>query len=236
MKKNIYTVIPARGGSKSIPRKNIKIVQGYPLIKYSIDYSIESNLISKTVVSTDDDEIAKISKNLGASVPFIRPSELAEDDTEDFPVIEHALNELESIYSEIIDIIVLLRPTSPLRPPKLIERGLELLAKNPSASSVRAVTLASQHPFRQWMQEGDYIKGFSMTEKNPEPFNKPRQILPQVYFQTGDIELIKRETIKNGSVSGSKVLPLIIEPSDVFDIDNLQDLKKAEEKFEKEHS
>ena len=123
MKPNIYSVIPARGGSKSIPRKNIKLFKGNPLIKYSIDYSKASKLINKTIVSTDDDEIADIAENLGAEVPFMRPSELAGDLIQDYPVIVHALEEMEKIYSETIDMIVLLRPTSPLRPKNLIELG-----------------------------------------------------------------------------------------------------------------
>ena len=91
---NIVTVIPARGGSKSIPRKNIIQLGGHPLIKYSIDYSIKCDLIARTIVSTDDEEIASISKLLGAEVPFIRPFNLAQDKTPDFPVLLHALHEI----------------------------------------------------------------------------------------------------------------------------------------------
>ena len=110
MKPNIYGVIPARGGSKSVPRKNIKPLNGHPLIKYSIDYSQSSSLINKTVVSTDDKEIAKIAKDLGADVPFMRPHSLGGDLVQDFPVILHALNTMEEVYEETIDIIVYLDP------------------------------------------------------------------------------------------------------------------------------
>ena len=234
MKPNIYSVIPARGGSKSIPRKNIKLFKGYPLIKYSIDYSNTSKLISKTIVSTDDDEIADIAKNLGAEVPFMRPNELAGDLVQDYPVISHALEEMERIYSETIDIIVLLRPTSPLRPKNLIELGIKLLEKDPFSSSVRAVTTTKEHPYRQWKLNGTYINGYSIDlSKKLEPFNLPRQELPKVFFQTGDIEIIKRDTLVNGSISGDHVLPLIINPNQVYDIDNQEDFDSAERYFEK---
>jgi len=234
MKSNIYSVIPARGGSQSVPRKNIKLLKGYPLIKYSIDYSKSSNLIHRTVVSTDDTEIAKIAKDLGADVPFERPQSLGGDLVEDYPVILHALTELEKIYQERIDIIVLLRPTSPLRPSGLIESGIKLLNNDPKASSVRAVTVSKEHPYRQWSLKEGYISSFTNDSSDLlEPFNLPRQILPKVFFQTGDIEIIRRETLMNGSVSGNRVLPLIIDANQVYDIDNQEDFDIAEKNLEK---
>tara|TARA_B110000003_G_scaffold100452_1_gene102735 strand:+ start:2030 stop:2740 length:711 start_codon:yes stop_codon:yes gene_type:complete len=234
MKLNIYTVIPARGGSKSIPRKNIKLLNGNPLIKYSIDYSKSSNLVSRTIVSTDDDEIAEIAKNLGAEVPFMRPKDLGGDLVQDYPVILHALNAMEKIYKEKIDIIVLLRPTSPLRPAGLIEVGINLLTKNPAATSVRAVALSKEHPYRQWNLKKGFITGFSNELVNDkEPYNLPRQELQKVFFQTGDIEIISRKALKNGSISGNHILPLIIDADKVYDIDSHRDFELAERNFEK---
>src|SRR3989338_6841167 len=96
----IYTVIPARGGSKSIPKKNIRSLHGKTLVQYSIEYSLKCPLVAHTVVSTDSQEIADIAKAAGAEVPFLRPSEFAQDDTQDYPVFKHALEELEKIYKE----------------------------------------------------------------------------------------------------------------------------------------
>ncbi len=226
---NIVTVIPARGGSKSIPKKNITLLDGVPLIKYSIDYSIKSKLVNKTIVSTDSKEIAKISKSLGAEVPFIRPENLAEDLTPDFPVFFHALKELEKIYNKTIDIMILLRPTSPIRPEGLIEKGIAILLGDKECTSVRAVTQSSQHPFRQWQFKDKYIYGFSDNNSNQsEPYNVPRQNLPETFFQTGDIEIIRRQTILDGSISGKKVLPIFIPKEKVFDIDSFDDLKKVQ--------
>jgi CMP-N,N'-diacetyllegionaminic acid synthase len=233
---NIVTVIPARGGSKSIPRKNIIQLGGHPLIKYSIDYSIKCDLIARTIVSTDDEEIASISKLLGAEVPFIRPFNLAQDETPDFPVLLHALHEIESMSEDIIDVMVLLRPTSPLRPQGLIEKGISLLSDNPDATSVRAVAKTKEHPFRQWVKNNEYIDGFIKDDVTHEPFNIPRQFLPDLYFQTGDIEIVRRKTIIDGSVSGSRVVPLFIDSEQVNDIDHIKDLKIAERKIINEKS
>ena len=225
---NIVSIIPARGGSKSIPRKNIKIIGGSPLIKYSIDYSLECALVSKTVVSSEDEEILRYAKKFNAQV-LKRPANLAKDLTQDFPVIEHALYTLEKKFLKKIDFLVILRPTSPLRPRKLIEKGIEILKNNPRATSVRAVTEVSQHPYRMWRKKSKYISSFISNNdpKLDEPYNKPRQILPKILFQTGDIEIVRRSTILAGSVSGDKILPILLNHNVVFDIDNLEDLKKV---------
>lgn len=218
---NIYTIIPARSGSKGIPKKNIKLLNGHPLIDYTIKYSLNSTLIKRTIVSTDSEEIAKISINSGAEVPFLRPIEIAQDNTQDFPVLQHALIELENLYNEKIDFLVLLRPTSPFRPLGLIEKGISKMIKHPLASSLRSVTITKEHPYRQWEENGEFIIGY---EKNVyESYNIPRQLIPKVYFQTGDIEIIRRSTILAGSVSGSNILPLIIEHDQMLDVDTEND-------------
>ena len=228
---NVYTVIPARGGSKSIPKKNIRPLRGKPLIQYSIEYSLKCPLIAHTVVSTDSEEIAEVAQNCGAEVPFLRPVELAQDDTPDYPVMRHALDTLEDLYNEQIDAIVLLRPTSPLRPPGLIERGVALLQRFPEASSVRSVTPSEQHPFRQWRIVGDYMVGYET--KVFEPYNLPRQQLPPVYFQTGDLEIVRRQTLLGGSISGNHILPLVIEPEEMGDIDHEPDWQEAEQRLQR---
>lgn len=223
---NIYTIIPAREGSKGIPKKNIKLLNGKPLIEYSIKYSLNCKLVERTIVSTDSKEIAEIALALGAEIPFIRPKTLAEDLTPDFPVLKHALLELEKINKEKIDLLILLRPTSPFRPSGLIEIGVQKILANPNASSLRSVAISKEHPYRQWFIEKNFIKGF---EKNiNEPYNIPRQLLPKAYFQTGDIEIIKRATIINGSISGENVIPIIIEHNQILDIDSEKDWKNAE--------
>lgn len=225
---NIYAVIPARGGSESIPGKNIRLLRGKPLIHYSIQYALASPLVKRTIVSTDSEEIARIAREHGADVPFMRPAEHARNDTPDFPVFEHALHALERIYQETIDLLVLLRPTSPLRPPGLIERAVAQMEACPEASSVRSVAISGEHPYRQWRPEGAFIRG--VESGVPEPYNMPRQQLPVVYFQTGDLELMRRQTLVEGSISGPNVLPLLIDHQQMVDIDHERDLAEAEKR------
>src|SRR5512137_1517991 len=127
----ILALIPARGGSKSVPRKNIRPLAGHPLIAYSIAAALHSRHISRTIVSTDDEEIARIAQGLGAEAPFLRPLEYALDNTTDLPVFTHALSWLDENESYQPDIVVQLRPTSPLRPPDCVDRAVQILLDHP---------------------------------------------------------------------------------------------------------
>lgn len=220
----VLCVIPARGGSKSIPRKNIRPLNGRPLLDYSIKYAKACPLVDKVVVSTDDVEIAEIAKLCGAEIPFMRPAEYALDDTQDYPVVRHAIDFFDANQS-YFDLIVLLRPTSPLRQDGLIEASIELLSRDLSATSVRSVALVEQHPYRMWVRHGDQISGLMTSNAISEPYNLPRQQLPEYFFQTGDIEVVRRSTILDGSISGKKVLPLVI--NQYVDIDTDSDFEKA---------
>jgi CMP-N,N'-diacetyllegionaminic acid synthase len=222
----LVVIIPARGGSKSLPKKNILMLRGKPLLCHSVDYSLKSKLVSSIIVSTDSQEIADIAENYGAKVPFIRPSEFAQDDSRDYQVMRHAFDFLEA-QGKIFDLYILLRPTSPMRPPGLIEKAFEILKRNPNVSSVRSMARIKEHPYRTWRQHSDgSVSGFVSSEK--EPYNIPRQELPELYFQTGDIEVIRRETIIKGSISGEHVFPLLIDHEDMIDIDSQSDFAKAE--------
>jgi len=221
----VLCIIPARGGSKSIPKKNIRIINGYPLIKYTIDYALKSQLLNKVIVSTDDSEIAEIAQQLGAEIPFLRPSEFSADDSQDYVVLKHALDWYDAKKC-FYDYLVLLRPTSPLRKPGLIENAMNIMNLYPDATSLRSVAKVSEHPYRMWIQKGNFISGLFENDQLIEPYNIPRQLLPPIYFQTGDIEVIRTSTIRNGSVSGPRILPLFIDQCYV-DIDNESDLIHA---------
>lgn len=225
----IVVIIPARGGSKSLPNKNILPLNGKPLLCYSVAYALGCKSVDKVVVSTDSEHIASIAKECGAETPFLRPAEYSQDNTRDYLVMRHALEFFDDI-DEIYDLYILLRPTSPIRPSGLIERAIKILENNPSASSVRSVAKIKEHPYRAWCIESTgRMRGCA--EGVEEPYNIPRQELPKTYFQTGDIEAIRRETLLNGSVSGGNVYPLIIEHDEMVDIDHINDFKNAEEKL-----
>lgn len=218
-------VIPARGGSKSIPRKNITEFNGMPLLAHTIKYAESSLGVDKIIVSTDDNEIAQIAKEYNAEVPFIRPKELSKDTSSDYGFMRHALDFFDG-QSLFYDNIILLRPTSPLRPKKLIEKSLKILELNIEATSVRCVAEVKEHPYRVWRMGADgSIEG--LINEIDEPYNLPRQLLPKMYFQTGDIEVVRRSTLLDGSVCGKKIYPIVIDKESVVDIDTYADLEAA---------
>lgn len=222
----VAVIIPARSGSKSLPKKNILPLNGKPLLCYSISYGLASKIVDKVVVSTDSLEFAQIAKDCCAEVPFIRPAEISQDSTRDYPFMRHAMDYFESI-GEVYDVYILLRPTSPLRPKGLIEKAIDIMTQYPTASSVRTVAKIKEHPYRAWnIKEDGSMSGFVADVE--ESYNIPRQELPEVYFQTGDLEAVRRETLFNGSVSGDNIYPLVIDYEDMVDIDHKDDLSKAE--------
>ncbi len=226
----ILALIPARGGSKSIPHKNIRPLAGFPLIAYSIAAARQSKLVTRIIVSTDDHEIASIARGYGAEAPFLRPSEFAQDNTLDFPVFNHALSWLREHEDYQPDILVQLRPTSPLRPPDCVDQAIQILQDHPDADSVRGVIPSGQNPFKMW-QITDLGRMTPLLDLPgvPEPFNAPRQALPQTYWQTGHIDAIRLYTIlQKGSLSGDTIYPLQIDPRYAVDIDTLRDWQRAE--------
>jgi N-acylneuraminate cytidylyltransferase len=231
MKKvEILALIPARGNSKSIPRKNIREFAGYPLIAFSITAALQSKHVSRVIVSTDNEAIAAISREFEAETPFSRPEELARDDTMDFPVFEHALLWLEKNEKYKPEIIVQLRPTSPVIPIGLIDDAVEALINHPQADSIRGVVPSEQNPYKMWhIQKNGTLRPVLQIDRFPESYNAPRQELPQTYWQTGHIDVIRRETIlEKHSMSGDTILPIVINPAFAIDIDTPLDWKRAE--------
>jgi YrbI family 3-deoxy-D-manno-octulosonate 8-phosphate phosphatase len=226
----VLALIPARGGSKSIPRKNIRPLSGYPLVAYSIAAAIQSQLVTRTIVSTDDEEIAQVARGYGAEVPFLRPLEYALDNTTDLPVFIHALNWLRDNEGYQPDILVQLRPTSPIRPPGCVDQAVQLLLDHSQADSVRGVIPSGQNPFKMWqVNEQGHMVPLLPVEGIAEPYNAPRQSLPHTFWQTGHIDAIRYATIlQKKSLSGDIILPLHLDPRYAIDIDTLRDWQRAE--------
>ena len=223
-------IIPARGGSKGIPRKNIRNFAGWPLIAWSIAAAKQPKSVTRVIVSTDDEEIAAVARQFGAETPFLRPAEFAQDKTTDFPVFEHALKWLAEHEGYQPDIVVQLRPTSPIRPRGLVDDSVKILLAHPDADSVRGVVSAGQNPHKMWRLTDENSPMINLLDVDgiEEPYNAPRQILPSVYWQTGHIDAIRTTTILNGSMSGKIIYPLVIDPRFTVDIDNLQDWARYE--------
>ena len=224
-------LIPARGGSKGIPRKNIRSFAGYPLIAWSIAAAKQSKSVTRVIVSTDDEEIAKTARQWGAETPFLRPAEFAQDNTTDLPVFEHALKWLEEVEGYRPEIIVQLRPTSPIRPNGMVDDAVRILLEHADADSVRGVVPAGQNPFKMWYFNGvdKPLNPLLTVEGIDEPYNAPRQILPSAYWQTGHIDAIRISTItQKNSLTGDVIYPLVIDPKYTVDIDTLPDWAKYE--------
>ncbi len=228
----ILAIIPARGGSKGIPRKNVRNFAGYPLIAYSIAAGLKSELVTRVIVSTDDDEIAEVAREYGAETPFMRPSVFAEDNTTDLPVFEHALAWLAENEDYHPDVVVQLRPTSPIRPLSCVDDAIRILLANSEADSVRGVVPAGQNPHKMWrLPDGENapMRNLLDVEGIPEPYNAPRQSLPPIYWQTGHIDAIRpRAILEKKSMTGDVIFPLMIDPNFTVDIDNLSDWAKYE--------
>jgi N-acylneuraminate cytidylyltransferase len=228
----VLALIPARGGSKSIPRKNILPLAGHPLIAYSIAAARAAELVTRVIVSTDDPEIAAVARAYGAETPFLRPAEISGDRTPDLPVFVHALEWLEAEEGRIPQIVVQLRPTSPLRRVSHIDAAVARLLEQPDADAVRTVCVPFQNPFKMWQIAPDGTMQPLIPLDLPEPYNQPRQALPTVYWQTGYVDAAWSDTILGGSMTGSRILPLIIDPADWVDIDSPDDWRRAERLIE----
>jgi len=227
----VLALILARGGSKGIPRKNIRLFAGYPLIAYSIAAGLQAEAVTRTLVSTDDEEIAAVARQFGAETPFLRPAELAQDNTTDLPVFVHALQWLAENEGYQPDVVVQLRPTSPIRPKDCVDNAVRLLQAHPEADCVRGVVLAGQDPHKMWRLDPESVKMVPLltVEGIAEPYNAPRQILPPVYWQTGHIDAIRTATIlQKGSLTGNVIFPLVLDPRFTVDLDTLNDWTRAE--------
>jgi len=226
----VMALIPARGGSKTIPKKNIVEICGHPLIAFSIASGLASEVVNRVIVSTDDPKIAEIAKRYGAEVPFMRPVELAQDDTLDFPVFEHAVNWLEREENYCPDVVVQLRPTSPLRPKGLIDSSVRIFIEHPGTDCVRGVVESEESPFKTWFINDDGSMRPVMEGWFNEAYNMPRQKLPTTFWQIGHIDVIGIGTIRQKkSLTGTKILPVFIDRKYCADIDNFYHLDKTQQ-------
>jgi N-acylneuraminate cytidylyltransferase len=229
----VLAIIPARGGSKSIPRKNIRLFANYPLLAYSIAAGQAAETVDRVIVSTEDIEIAAVARRYGAEVPFLRPVELSQDDTPDLPVFQHALTWLAEQEGYQPAIVVHLRPTSPFRRTWHIDQAVRELQVYPEADAVRTVCVPFQNPFKMWrIDEAGALRPL-LDLGIVEPYNLPRQALPDVYWQTGYVDVVWTETIlEKNSMTGNTIRPLIISPEDWVDIDSPDDWRRAERLLE----
>jgi len=223
---NILGIIPARGGSKAIPKKNIALLAEKPLLAYTCEAALESQRLTRLLLDTDDQEISEVGRTCGVEVLFLRPSDLAADDTPILPVIQHALVWLNEQQNFLTDIVVLLQPTSPLRRAEHIDSAVDLLLESGADTVVSVVTVP--HNFNPAAVMRLDEQGF-LTPFEAGPLILRRQDKPRVYARNGPAVLaIRRETIEQDKLYGDRILPYEMDTASSIDIDTYEDLALAE--------
>lgn len=220
----VLGVIPARGGSKGIPGKNLRAVAGRPLLAYTADAVRGSRRVDRAVVSTDDAAIAEAARTLGLEVPFMRPPDLAADATPMLPVLQHAVAAM-SERGFVAEIVVLLQPTSPLRRAEHIDGAVQLLEDTGADTVVSVIEVPHQfNPVSVLRLEADRLKPFL-----DGPTVLRRQDKPRVFARNGPAVLaVRTEVLNRGMLYGADVRPLVMAPEDSLDVDTLSDLKLLE--------
>ncbi len=223
---NVLGIIPARGGSKGVPRKNIRELLGKPLLAYTVECALKSTRLSCVVLSTDDKEIAAIGRGLGADVPFLRPAELADDAAPTYPVVMHAVQYLEG-HGRSFDAVCLLQPTNPLRQPADIDACIELL-ENTGADSVISVLPVPHQYNPRWVYlkngEGDLV----LSTGESAPIAR-RQDLPAAFHRDGSVYVTRTEALRrDGNLYGTHVRGYLIDRERSVNIDTPEDWDIAE--------
>ena len=225
MKMRVLGIIPARGGSKGVPDKNIRPLGGKPLLVYTAEQALAARLLTRVVLSTDDLRIAEVGRAAGVEVPFMRPAALATDEAKSLPVVLHALEWVEAQEGQEYDAVMMLQPTTPFRLASDIDKAIELLEETGADSVISVTDVGPFHPARMKYLSGDRLIDPPFCEAYE---NQPRQELPPMYIRSGDIYLTRREVLLQNSFKGADCRALIIEPERAVNIDSLSDFRYAE--------
>lgn len=230
MSKKILGIITARGGSKGIPGKNIKALAGKPLIFYTIDAAQKSGVFDRLILSTDDEKIASVARSYGCDVPFIRPKELADDNTQHLPVIQHAVSWLKENEGYYSDFVMILQPTSPLRQSFHIQEAVDLIFKNNGDAVLSVAEMPENFSPHKAMVADEYG---ALRLFNGDPVKKRiarRQDLQKTYWSVGSMYLFKTDLLfgDDPNFYGENVLPYIVDKKYVVDINESEDWEVAE--------
>ena len=223
----ILAVIPARGGSKGVVRKNIRPICGKPLIAYTIETALTAeHLLYRTIVSTDDSEIAAVAREYGAEVPFLRPADLAGDKVPTLPVLQHAVSFIEAQDEIKLDWVLLLQPTAPLRALEDIEGSLSAADQNNCDSVISVVQVFAEHPILMKRIENDQLLPYCVEEKEG---TRRQDYQPPAYMRNGAIYLTRRDVLMDkDSIWGQDIRPYVMPPERSVSIDSELELKLTE--------
>jgi len=218
----VLAIIPARGGSKGIPRKNLALLGGKPLVVWTIEAARHAQLVGRVVVSTEDAEIAEVARETGAEV-IPRPAELAQDTTHTEPVLVHALEYLRRREGYVPEVVVLLQPTAPLRGSKVIDRGLRLLAETGCDCVLGVAPIQNAHLQGEIGENGEWRPEYRYGERLFSQEARPK------YSENGALHIFRREVLERyGNRLGGDVRALVMDPLESVDIDGPEDLRRAE--------
>lgn len=223
----VLGLVPARGGSKGVARKNLRLLGGRPLLHWTADAALAAGLLSRVVLTTDDAEIAEAGRACGLEVPFMRPAELAADDTPTLPVVQHAVRTLEAA-GDRFEAVCLLQPTSPFRNVTDIDACVRLLERGGADAVVTVLPVPEEHnPHWVYLRGANGLMHLATGESEPIP---RRQLLPAAFHREGSVYVTRRDVImERGSLYGSRVMGYEIEASRSVNIDDLADWARAEQ-------
>ena len=220
----IIALIPARSGSKGVPNKNIRDLGGRSVLEWSIAACLRSNLIEKTIVSTDSEDYATFARKFGAEAPFLRPAKISTDRSTDFEFIHHALNWL-SENDELPEYIVHIRPTTPFRKPELIDDAICRFVNDKCATALRSVHVMSESAYKTFeITEGGQLKSVGSDSVNLDVANNARQTFPDTYVANGYVDVLSVDFIlKHGLIHGDRVIPFVTQVA--HEIDTEEDFR-----------
>ena len=223
----IVAIIPARGGSKGVPDKNIRLLEGKPLIAYSIAAADKSKLINRTIVSTDSKLYSNLAKKYGAEVPFLRPVELAQDSSTDYDFVKHLLDWLEDNEGSVPDFLIHLRPTTPLRDPEIIDNAIEILINSIEATSLRSAHEMPETAYKQFELDNGYYKTIFSGLFELDNANQSRQSYPKTYSPNGYVDVLRTSFIlDNNLLHGNRVMGFVTNVT--TEIDTIEDFEFIE--------
>jgi len=227
--KTVVALVPARHGSKRVPGKNVRTLNGHPMLAYTIASALESGVFERVIVSTDSPEVAEVARHYGADVPFLRPASFAEDSSPDIEWLEYTLRELGT-RGQSWDAFSLLRPTSPFRTADTIRRAWALFSDQQGVDSLRAVERCAQHPGKMWIVRGNRMLPLLPFGPSDRPWHStPYQALPEVYVQNASLEIAWTRVVLDGrSIAGTTITPFLTEGYEGFDINDPRDWALAE--------
>jgi CMP-N,N'-diacetyllegionaminic acid synthase len=218
-------LIPARGGSKRIPHKNISLIDSHPLLAYTVRAAIDSKMFDAVVCVTDNEKYSEIARYYGAEVPELRPKEISGDLSPDIDWVKWILSLMKN-QGRLFDIFSILRPTSPFRMPSSIVAAIKLFHEKPEADSLRAVEKCLQHPGKMWVVRNRNLLPILPFMNNLTPWHSSQYAaLPEIYIQNASLEVAWSKTVfENNSIAGELIIPFFSEGLEGFDINNEEDI------------